>query len=244
MTLNGFSQCSHQHFQNKNDSIKKDSLIRVVDFFKRENGTGEAIIIQRHRNDPAADKMVNEYIRKIKNKYIEKSRNNSNTLREIESSGCSNLDFENGNFTNWTCQTGVNNGYPASGWGGTAPVANRHTIVTGGADPYGGFPMLAPNGGAYSVKLGNDDINYEAEQLIYTFTVQPQDTNFIYKYAVVLEDPGTSHLLSEKPYFELKILDGGWFEYNPLQLSAIYCRRDYPWFFGTGSRRNYRCDLL
>jgi hypothetical protein len=180
--------CSH---------AQKDTTVRIVNALKRDDNAGEAIIIQRHRNDPSADKWLDEYL-KVTRKKI------TNYLKDNKASGCSNLDFEDSTFANWIGQTGVNNGYPAGSWV-NGIVAGRHTIVSSGTDPYGGFPMLAPNGGTYSVKLGNDNVNYEAEQLIYTFTVQPQDTNFIYKYAVVLQDP--AHSPAEQPYFEFKIYD-------------------------------------
>jgi len=129
----------------------------------------------------------------------------SSLEKNYRASVCNNLDFEEGNFTGWTCQTGINNGYPAGSWTGSLPVANRHTIVTGGTDPYGGFPLLAPGGGTYSVKLGNNSVGAQAERIIFSFIVGPTDTNFIYKYAVVFEDP--NHPADEQPYFELKILN-------------------------------------
>ena len=82
---------------------------------------------------------------------------------------------------------------------------SRHTIETGGTDPYGGFPKVAPGGGTYSVRLGNNGTGAQAERLIFSFIVGPEDTNFIYKYAVVFEDPG--HPENEQPYFELQILN-------------------------------------
>lgn len=175
-----------------------DSSVIIEERLFRNDRNGEAVIIQRKRNDSLAEEWIQKYISEVKKRL-------TNQLRQTNVSGCSNLDFEDGNFSNWTCQTGVNNGYPAGSWTGTLPVANRHTIVSGGTDPYGGFPCVAPGGGTYSVKLGNNINGAQAEQLIYSFIVQPQDTNFIYKYAVVFENP--NHALADQPYFELKILD-------------------------------------
>ncbi len=175
-----------------------DSSIIIEERLFRNDGAGEAIIISRKRNDSLADEWIKKYISEVKQRL-------PNQLKQTTVSGCSNLDFEDGNFSNWTCQIGVNNGYPAGSWTGTLPVANRHTIVSGGTDPYGGFPCVAPGGGSFSVRLGNNINGAQAEQLIYSFIVQPQDTNFIYKYAVVFQNP--NHALSDQPYFELKILD-------------------------------------
>ena len=59
-------------------------------------------------------------------------------------------------------------------------------------DKYGNFPVVCPFGGNYSVKLGNDLNDAEAEGISYTFTVPGNiDTfTFTYFYAVVFEDPG------------------------------------------------------
>ncbi|HPX46294.1 MAG TPA: hypothetical protein PK626_07915, partial [Bacteroidales bacterium] len=145
---------------------------------KTKNDTSQLI----HQDD--SDKWLAEYIKVTHAKLLQGSLE-----KNYRASVCNNLDFEEGNFTGWTCQTGINNGYPAGSWTGSLPVANRHTIVTGGTDPYGGFPRLAPGGGTYSVKLGNDGVGAQAERIIFSFIVGPTDTNFIYKYAVVFEDP-------------------------------------------------------
>jgi len=161
---------------------------------KTKNDTSQLI----HQDD--SDKWLAEYIKVTHAKLLQ-----GNIEKDYRASVCNNLDFEEGNFTGWTCQTGINNGYPAGSWTGSLPVANRHTIVTGGTDPYGGFPLLAPGGGTYSVKLGNNSVGAQAERIIFSFIVGPTDTNFIYKYAVVFEDP--NHPVDEQPYFELKILN-------------------------------------
>jgi len=190
-----FSLCLNSNVFAQSENIISE--IEVFEKFVREDGMGEAIIIRRDINDTSADRWVQEYIKSVKNKL--------NKLERTKASGCSNLDFENGDFSNWTCQKGTNNGYPAGNWVTTTPIANRHVIVSAGIDPYGGFPMLAPGGGNFSVRLGNNLVGAQAEQLIYSFIVQPQDTSFIYKYAVVFQNP--NHTLYEQPYFEVKILD-------------------------------------
>jgi gliding motility-associated-like protein len=42
-----------------------------------------------------------------------------------------------------------------------------------------------------------------SERITHQFIVQPQDTNFIYQYAVVFQDPG--HLPSQQPFFDFVI---------------------------------------
>lgn len=126
-----------------------------------------------------------------------------------------NLDFENGDFSNWECFTGYTKAV-----GGqnqmvltlSGPVANRHQIIsssTSGSalDAYGLFPRLCPYGGNYSVQLGNNSSGGEAEGLSYTFQVPTSvDTfTFTYFYAVVFENP--SHTLPEQPRFFVTAYD-------------------------------------
>ena len=94
-----------------------------------------------------------------------------------------NIDFEEGNFNNWRCDTGfvqgVNGFDPITGqqfisvfgqsptginqalMTSSMPMNNRHTIIQnlGGAsplDPYGLFPIYPPNGSSFAIKLGSD----------------------------------------------------------------------------------------
>jgi gliding motility-associated-like protein len=53
--------------------------------------------------------------------------------------------------------------------------------------------------------LGNDNTNSEAERLSYTMTVDANNALFVYRYAVVLEDP--AHDPSEQPRFEIRMFD-------------------------------------
>jgi gliding motility-associated-like protein len=127
---------------------------------------------------------------------------------------CTNADFESGTFQNWSGQTGtccaINT--PSNGLV-TAPVNSatnigQHVIMTGnGLDPNscGQIPVVAP-GSIYSARLGNDESGYGAERLRYTFSITPENTLIIYKYAVILENP-SGHAPSEQPRFEAKLLD-------------------------------------
>lgn len=125
------------------------------------------------------------------------------------------IGVELGNFGSWQGQTSTWNtsgGCTLLPWTPVPlPQAGRITLVpTPTADPCAdasGFPILlpSPSGGAYSVKLGNNLTGAESERIIHQFTVQPQDVNFIYHYAMVFDEPG--HLPSESPFFEIIILD-------------------------------------
>ena len=125
-----------------------------------------------------------------------------------------NIDFESGNFNNWQCYIGAVDTLNLQNvitLNPSAPVANRHEIISAASlptnDPYGGFPRLCPNGGNYSVKLGNNSTGKEAEGLSYQFTVPVgQDTfSLTYYYAVVFENP--SHGTIEQPRFFVTAYD-------------------------------------
>jgi hypothetical protein len=116
---------------------------------------------------------------------------------------CPNIGFENNNFSGWVgsrgscCPIVITN---------AGIVTNRHTITSGtGTDinTCNVVPIVAP-GSTRSARLGNDDVNAEAEGLSYNFTVTPSSNLITYQYAVVFEDPG--HTPSQQPRFEASIV--------------------------------------
>lgn len=123
-----------------------------------------------------------------------------------------NIDFERGDFSNWTCYVGSvssvsgQNVIDFNYAGG--PTANRQEMYSalgsnGLTDPYGGFPVVCPNGSGHSIRLGNNTAGREAEGVSYDFTIPAgaNTYNLIYNYAVVFQDPG--HLESEQPRLDL-----------------------------------------
>lgn len=125
--------------------------------------------------------------------------------------GCTNLDFEAGNLSGWFGTTGsVATGCatcptPTYNLSATGIVAGRHTIMTGGNDPCGGFPRVAP-GGSFSCRLGDNLIGAKGEQLMQTFTVSAANSSLTYRYAVVLENP-SYHTANEQPFFRALVRD-------------------------------------
>ncbi len=129
--------------------------------------------------------------------------------------GCPpNIDFENGTFSGWTCWVGsvsaAGNTNTISLIPANGPAPDQHVLYSratagGFSDPYGGFPVLCPNGSNYSIKLGNAIGGAQAEGLSYEFTV-PSNRNtysLIYHYAVVFQDP--NHQPFQQPRLELEI---------------------------------------
>ncbi|MGZ3903573.1 MAG: PKD domain-containing protein [Bacteroidia bacterium] len=143
--------------------------------------------------------------------FIESWRKHSyqnNTQQKIQQppsiqASCTNVDFEQGSMAGWTQSTGFNPQYAASG---CCPNPGGAQSITSGAgvDPCGGFPVVCP-GGTYSVKLGNNAVGGVADRLEQTFLVSSGNTNFTYKYAVVLEDPG--HSVADQPSFQIDMVD-------------------------------------
>ncbi|MGH2552830.1 MAG: hypothetical protein ACRDEB_03895, partial [Chitinophagaceae bacterium] len=119
-----------------------------------------------------------------------------------------NLDFEQGDFSNWICRAGGAGGpYPLPL---TGPIAGRHTIIdrlTAGTDPFGFFPEICPNGSNYSLKLGNHQTGAQAESISYTYAIPAGLSNFsmLFFYAVVIESPG--HIPANQPRFRARIID-------------------------------------
>jgi gliding motility-associated-like protein len=126
------------------------------------------------------------------------------TTQIYSQSSCPNSDFESGTLDGWQGQIG--NCCPIF----TSPsgiVDGRHTIMSGtGTDPNtcDVVHVVSP-GGLYSARVGNEQVGGEAETLSYRITVTPQSSLFIYKYAVVLQDPG--HDPSEQPRFQVRVLN-------------------------------------
>lgn len=136
---------------------------------------------------------------------------------------CTNIDFEQGNFSGWygtAGRTGIACGIagaprPNYDLGVPGTPSTQHTIMSGaGVDPCGGFPVVCPAGGGYSVRLG--DIGSHPvntwngmASLQQTFNVTPANAYVTYWYAVVVQNGITpvSHNSWEQPFFQIEVLD-------------------------------------
>jgi gliding motility-associated-like protein len=175
----------------------------------------EVLLEAKRRNIPASDLPGYTEYRMYMNTEIQKGNWNTRipSLPNTAGASCTNVDFEDGTLNGWNGTTGLNPGCCAS----PGFITGRQTITSGaGLDVCGGFPVVCP-GGSYSLKLGNKVSGGLAEQLIQTFTVSASSTNFTYKYAVVLEDPG--HSLAQQPFFKVEMLDQNG---NPIPCSLYF----------------------
>lgn len=137
----------------------------------------------------------------VASSFNSKGPNNNN---QVMAPPCFNPDFELGTMAGWTVSSGFHPGYNAMGCCPN-PAGQQSIMPTAaGNDPYGGFPVVFP-GGNFSLRLGNNAINGEADRIEQQFLVTPANANFSYKYAVVLEDP--NHPISQQPSFQVEMVD-------------------------------------
>ncbi|MBK5285414.1 MAG: PKD domain-containing protein [Bacteroidia bacterium] len=127
---------------------------------------------------------------------------------------CPNTDFEMSSFVNWVGSTGscCPVSVPTPGI-----VPRRHTIITApGIDPNtcGGLQIMPAFVGNAVCRLGNDMTGSQSERLVYPLSVSSNNALFVYRYAVVLQDPG--HAPGQQPNFGIRVLDQSGNIINPL----------------------------
>jgi hypothetical protein len=145
-----------------------------------------------------------------------------------------NINFENGNLDNWLFYTGFC--CPIVANNPTAAILNRHNLMSGsGVDPYGGFPVVAPDGGNYSLKLGNDNTGAQAERARYYIRIPAgvNDYKLIFKYAVVFQNPG--HNDWDQPRFSVNAFDSATNTLLPCVNFNFVATSALPGFFRVGS---------
>ncbi len=159
-----------------------------------------------------------------------------NAQPPVVNAPCNGLGVEGG-WGAWLWQEGTNSGGNPPTWVGSpaanpasAPVLGSMTgpgfaITSGtGIDPNTPgpnpgdpkLPFVCPGFGNNSIQLGDvcgaglfggSPVNSNVQQLTYPLTVTAQDTNFIYSYAIVIEDPNGGHTAAQSPYVEFGIYD-------------------------------------
>jgi gliding motility-associated-like protein len=152
-----------------------------------------------------------------------------NTILNLTQICPPNIDFELGDFTNWTSFIGGVSGVNGNNIitvTSSPPTNGRHEVFpmqTNKVDPYGGFPLRAPNSSEFAVKLGNDFVGRQAERIRYVINVPSNnpDYSITFQYAVVLENPdlqstGVPHEDHQQPRLTAKF-------YNPRTNEYIPC---------------------
>ena len=128
---------------------------------------------------------------------------------------CADMSAEGG-WGAWQGAVGGNSGSNPPIWGALgSPQAPNFNLNSGSGIDWctPGFnpndpplPLVAPGFGNTSIELGEPQAAGSiTEQLVYPLTVSVSDTNFIYAYALVLEDAG--HPDGERPFAEFVMLN-------------------------------------
>lgn len=138
--------------------------------------------------------------------WVEEPKNSKLPPNAISAGPCTNIDFESGTVSGWTQSNGFN---PLTNATGCCSLTNQidQAIMTGGVDPFGGFPRVFPGGGSFSLRLGSTATGGRADRIQQTFFVTPANANFTYRYAVVLNDGGSSHTTAQQPRFTIEMID-------------------------------------
>jgi len=177
------------------------------------------------------------YLKMVQTEFIRKKYHihKSEPTRFISpvtlASSCNNLDFENGDLTGWTLESGYNQSSLAPlvimSPGDMDTDQNIYTctdmnLITlmYGNDPLG-FPGVRPGGGSYSARLGSYDANTawgysvqcdtnkwsptyaNGQKASQTIMVTANNNLLTVSYAIVLNDGG--HPSSQQPYFRFTV---------------------------------------
>ena len=133
--------------------------------------------------------------------------------QQVPLNDCSNLGFEKGTFEGWRGEYG----FVKDPTFGNRPkeedlkvglIPQRHTIVR--RDMGNDFlvrieslPMVSI--GNYAARLGNSRNGKEFDRLITSFRVTQENSLFVYKFAVVMEDP--DHKPKQQPRYTVEVLN-------------------------------------
>lgn len=131
------------------------------------------------------------------------------------SQNCFNAGLEDGTLKGYTTYYGNidKDGKVTIDQLGERPKQHRIMHIEEGIDPIAEkyctinqhLPVVPEGGGQYTLRLGNSNTGGKAERVVLEFTVTPELTFFLLRYAVLINDP--KHDPHEQPRFELRILD-------------------------------------
>ena len=214
-----FVRLNAQHDHSGNAANGLEPAVTAATIFEEQE------LRKKMKNDGLTDAVIEKLIqeRKLflatgrKTKWVSYGKSSS-----IGTNAACDLGVENG-WNSWSGAPGVTNGstgIPTMSTSISPPVSNGtntcFTITSGsGIDPCTpgagpgapAIPMVSPGFGNNSIQMGcSQSAGCYAEQLTYAFTPTVQDTNFVYSYAMVLYDPGSSHTVKEQPFVQFMIL--------------------------------------
>ncbi len=122
-----------------------------------------------------------------------------------------NMGFEDGTLRNWQAYTGQIQSDGTYSPFAPGQVEARHTLIkkNTATDPWGTFPLNSPNGSEYIIRLGNKDLDSEADRISYSFNV-PSDVEtyaIVFNYAVVFQEIDPPHPDFQQPKFTVVLID-------------------------------------
>ncbi|MFN5355103.1 MAG: PKD domain-containing protein [Bacteroidota bacterium] len=200
----------------------------------------EVSLRQKMRADGLADPVIDKLVAQHRSWYAEGRKvawthGAAKITHPSTQAACNGLGVENG-WGAWSGLDGSNNNAnqlnyqiawnPAT----TPPTSTLIGLSTGaGIDPNTpgpnpgdpALPVVCPGFGTTSIVLNPNCLDgYLCEQLTYPLTVTSTDTNFVYAYALVIQDGNNSggppHNADNQPYVEFSILDASG---NPIPCS-------------------------
>ena len=130
---------------------------------------------------------------------------------------CTNPGFENG-LGSWTFYSGTacqsNTSEPCD-MAIDNNTSSQYALQTLGAyDPIVGgtiLPVVPPGSGNRAIRIGDGNIaGSKASRAVFSYDVTAATANFVYQYAVVLQEPqggGSPHLDAQRPYFSINVYD-------------------------------------
>ena len=129
-----------------------------------------------------------------------------------QDTNCNNIGFEDGTTNGWILSNGAltdNNVIAIYGTENSGTVNNEHLITHSGNDPNISaevIPMV-PTGSNYALRIGYVVQGSKYDRIKKTFTVTKDNTLLQYRFAVILQDDGTTHSSFQKPGFHARIYD-------------------------------------
>lgn len=182
-----------------------------------ENTIDEVKLRKDLQSDGLSDVVINAIIaqrKKLIHRHEAPLYLNGKNKNPLPMAVCSDMGGESG-WGGWQGAVGTNNApptFPAPG----VPAAPNFVLTSGaGVDPCTPgpqpgappLPVVAPGFGNASIMMGvPQQSGYGAEQLIYSLTVNASDTNFLYAYAYIIQDAGTTHSAANQPFVEFIML--------------------------------------
>ena len=211
ISFNAFAQQKGVIYKPKDINVSKQKTNELTEAELRAKMKADGLL------DPVIDKLIEE--RKVwvkQGKNIQWTNVTNKGSNPVPLAPCGDMGGENG-WGSWLADVGTASSGPTQTWTPPAgpPAVPNFSITTGaGLDPNTPgpnpgdppVPVVCPGFGGASIELGEPCMaGCVAEQLTYPLTVTPQDSNFVYAYAIVIEDAG--HAASDQPFVNFSVYD-------------------------------------